>query len=99
MGAMVAKAQALVVTPHNCSPSLSLLLSCEEVSYGISELEKRRRTAQESKVLQAKLDFGASETTEGMTGHIGGVNCALNFISCLTDVNKSVQEGMTMVCL
>lgn len=58
LGAMLAKAvlpaRALVVAPHHSSPSPSLLPSSKEVSCGIPEPGKRRRTAREGKVLQAE---------------------------------------------
>lgn len=73
------------VVPHHPSRSPSLLPSSEEVRYGISGSGKRR-TAQESKVLQAKLGIWGLRRHDWLCWRS---HSCTELVSCLTDLRKS----------
>lgn len=73
------------VVPHHPSRSPSLLPSSEEVRYGISGSGKRR-TAQESKVLQAKLGIWGLRRHDWLCWRS---HSCTELVSCLTDLCKS----------
>lgn len=74
------------VVPHHPSRSPSLLPSSEEVRYGISGSGKRRRTAQESKVLQANLGIWGLRRHDWLCWRS---HLCTELVSCLTDLCKS----------
>lgn len=71
--------------PYHPSRSPSLLPSSEEVRYGISGSGKRR-TAQESKVLQAKLGIWGLRRHDWLCWRS---HSCTELVSCLTDLRKS----------
>lgn len=74
------------VVPHHSSHSPSLPPSSEEVRYGISGSGKRRRTAQESKVLQANLSIWGLRRHDWLCWRS---HSCTELVSCLTDLCKS----------